>query len=1051
MTCLGTANVEVSFKLAEYRRRKPGKKFLKKMITTEKVVTVPYSLNYRLQGNIVFTLQKDKGKREEKSVNVVEIYQEFGGKVVTDAGGVLLTAEGTFEATTETSQEVELKEPDPDTTMKMIHNALLLNDSAKIVEEVRDRFALSKLLKVMFSKHVISEEELKTVSDQKLSVKESVDKLVLVLENAEPEKFLMFLDILQSEGYNELVKVLDPRGIYPDNVKHISNLSGVVDHYFVTKKEREVSNSLESSRGAILHGMPGSGKTQLAIKVAGDYARMHPHAVVWLLDGSSEEKLKDGIEKLQQRLDRGANVNDISMFQSNISRWKHCLLIINDLSPTVAIPHQLMRSSAKLIITTQDSFLCHEDVRSIPQEGFTEDEAVEFLSPQMPQGTPPEHVKELANLFSCLPLGLAAARASINTGSMTVAEYKRQLRGGRAAMEALMDREDRWLQKYYKPEQQDAARNIFAALQLAIDSLDDQCSPEAEKTCKVMLQQCAFLEPNKIPVLILKAALTSSPTIGSEAHFTERMRMFSLGSIDGEGIKRRLSIHGVTQMALRLQLEKEQQTTTCINRLLQILVKFFSKDTLYAEMYKFSVSLMPHVEAALKHADNLRAVCTEYPLMKARLLMVYGHLLIQKGSPALSEECLIEAEKLLLEFARIAGHSLYNNVQNPDNVIFYTQRYRYLQELYESLAGASQSLDDNFFQETVIRRVITKEHLTAVSDKLGTDDRITVALQNMVENFEPLTVEMYETLVGTDLAIPTETLKMTFLPELYVTILYTLGKALPNKDDEDPQGSNSGHLRQALVISALSTCAKVNKAMGAMFLVYFLVMTDILGNASIVKLRGEQNSLDKQKQDMNQMIKGLTTSQCYDFGVLANLGNIIVMNYCANLMKYCTIVAENAEEVDLIPMGQRMYGKMLELVGIESKAGNTPTKLTEYYITAGEFKFMTEELEEAAEMFRKAYRVELKREEYHPSIGDALLDLIYVHIKQNELRRARVCTRRLLQLAQDHWPESVTAAEGVLKGVCCKIVFRAPKRNQEEDKSNSIKVNAVNCDRVTTV
>ncbi|XP_078603709.1 uncharacterized protein LOC144877599 [Branchiostoma floridae x Branchiostoma japonicum] len=303
----------------------------------------------------------------------------------------------------------------------------------------------------------------------------------------------------------------------------------------------------------------------------------------------------------------------------------------------------------------------------------------------------------------------------------------------------------------------------------------------------------------------------------------------------------------------------------------------------------------------------------------------------------------------------------------------------------------------------------------------------------MVENFEPLTTEMNETLVGRGLAIPKETLKMTFLPELYVTILYTLGKALSNKDDEDPQGSNSGHLRQALVISALSTYAKVNKAMGATFLVYFLVITDMLSNASIVEM-----SLGKQKKGEEQMIKRLTASQCYDFGVLTNLDKITTMNYYQKCLKYCIIVAGHSQdgtEYGLIPMGQDMYGKLLELAEGESKAGNPPTRLAEYYITAGEFKFMTEELEEAAEMFWKAYKVELKREEYHPRMEEALSGLVDVHIAQNELRRARVCARRLLQLAREHWPERVTAAEEVLAKICCTI--------QEGEKSDCMKVTTV--------
>ncbi|XP_019614005.1 PREDICTED: uncharacterized protein LOC109461966 [Branchiostoma belcheri] len=745
----------------------PWSTWLTETVTTQKVVKMPYTQVLRLEGTLSITLQRANRKTKTELVDVVDLYP--GEKVETDAGGkrsVRLTNEGMFEATTEMDEEVTVEEPGPDELMMLKHNDLLRNNREKIVEEVKDQRALSELLEVMSSQKVVSEEQVQTIS-QSQSVKEGVDKLVGVLEKAEPEKFLVFLDILQREGYSELVELLDPRGMYPDSVRHISNLSGVVDHYFVTKKVSEVKDSLESGRGVILHGMPGSGKTEMAYKVAGDYARVHPHSVVWVIDGSSEEKINEGMANLKQRLSGDTNV-DNNMFQSLLSRWKHFVLLINDLSPTVAIPIEILSSSAKMVITTQDSLIEFGDVAKIPIDGFMEKEAVEFLSPKMPPGTTEEQMRDLANLFSCLPLGLAAARASIHRGKMTVEEYKQQLHGRREVLEEVMSREDNWLQMHYRKEHQEAARNIFAALQLVIDKLDDQCKSGEERKCMIMLQPCAFLDSNNIPVLMLKSAL-ESPTIGADAYFTERMRMYSLGNTEGAGVKRRLSIHSVTQMALRLHMEQEQQRT-CINKLLQILVKFFVKDLTYSETHKFSLELMPHVEAALKHADKLKLkLGAEYPLMKARLLMVYGHLLIQKGTPDLSRKYLEEAKESLLQFADIL--SAESVERNPD---YHTTS----KELYQSLADKSKSLEDGFFKETVIRRTITKQNLRAVRDKLGAEHSTTRKLENMVGNFEPLTKEMYNMLVKSDLAIPVEKLKRIFLPELYISILFTLSKAI---------------------------------------------------------------------------------------------------------------------------------------------------------------------------------------------------------------------------------------------------------------------------------
>ncbi|XP_019614058.1 PREDICTED: uncharacterized protein LOC109462013 [Branchiostoma belcheri] len=136
---------------------------------------------------------------------------------------------------------------------------------------------------------------------------------------------------------------------------------------------------------------------------------------------------------------------------------------------------------------------------------------------------------------------------------------------------------------------------------------------------------------------------------------------------------------------------------------------------------------------------------------------------------------------------------------------------------------------------------------------------------------------------------------------------------------------------------------------------------------------------------------------------------------------------------------------MLDLVESESQAGNPPHKRAEYYTTAGLFSAEVGELEKAAEMFWKAYRVELKREEYHPRMADALSGLTQVRMKQSKLRNARVCIRRLLQLAKHRWPERVLDAEVALRMVRCRIAFQAWKENMKKGKAVSENFTTVIC------
>ncbi|XP_066295264.1 uncharacterized protein [Branchiostoma lanceolatum] len=990
---------------------------------------MPYTLTFHLDGTLAITLQKDNGDKKIKSVDVADIYQE--GNTVTGSGGkkgVLLTHKGMFKATLEMNRVAREEQlvSDPERLMKKMHNAQLRDNCGKIVEEVKDKGALSKLLTVMSLEQVISEEQLITISKNP-SVKECVANLVFVLEHAEPDKFLVFVNILQKEGYGRIAKRLDPRPKYPENLKTVSNLNdfGVVDHFSDTKKVSEVKSSLQNTKIVIIHGICGAGKTQLMFKVASDherdYASVHPGGVVWVIDGTSRGTIANGVDSLRQSLTGGAE-NGKTRLQSLVDQRSHILLLIDDLPAENVkhIPKELLNCSAKMLITTQNPALQHKftESKNVLMDGFTEDEAVRFLAVDLPSDTPRdlEHIKELAQSFSCLPLGLAAARGTIHECNMTLGEYKERLHGGKDDVDTLMDMGDEWLQDYYKEGYADAGRNIFAALQMAVNTLDDQC--------KYMLQLCAFLMPQNIPMLMLKGEHRAS-----DLRFVRDLKRRSLGYIEGEGVKRRLFIHGVTQMALRLQMDREQQTATCINKLLQILVKFFSKDTMYSEMYKFSVALMPHVMAVLEHADKREQGLEYYPLMKARLLMVYGHLLIQQGTPASSEEPLKEARKLIEEFAEIPSDriSVVSDVQivSSEKLMF--------QELYKRLAGKSQSLEDSFFEETVISRVITKQHLRVLSGKLNANDRKT--LENMVKNVEPLTTEMYTKLADRNLAVPMETLKKTFLPELYMSINFVR---------ESPIAAEmflyfltkSGHGIRAYTYTYLQVCESPYR-----WQLFSAVLNEEMPSHVML-------NLESIERLCTILLSIKLRVKFYDFGLLRSSGADIFakLSLYENLVKCYELMAKCAEEEKksyLTAEGCWECGKMLRLVESECKAGNPPLRRAACYIVAGQFKMAVGGLEEAAEMFRVAYRVELKREEYHPRLREALEGLIDVHIAQNELGRARVCARRLLELTLDYWPDKATTAKEKLGKVCCKIVFRSQKQKAEVTSAVYEKVTTV--------
>ncbi|XP_019631039.1 PREDICTED: uncharacterized protein LOC109474980 isoform X1 [Branchiostoma belcheri] len=1023
----------------------PHSKVLASMVTRERVYRMTFTLDIFLQGTVSIKMMKDSGKTKTAPGDVVDIFQQCGkkgtfriDKCPDGKKGVCLTIEGTFEGVRGIDQRVETRELDHETEMKMVHEDLLKNNISTFVEEVKDHQSLSKLLEAMSLKQVLFAGEVQTSNE--VSVKETIEEVVGVLASKDPTKYLLFVEVLEEEGLDDLAKALDPRVKYSASIRGISNLGGVVDHFFTTKKIKEVYKSLETSRGAVIYGISGSGKTQLAYKVASDYARFNPGAVVWVMDGSSRDKLNEEVQTLQQRLSGGSEDGN-NHISSLVNQRSHVVLVVDDLSATVAIPNDILNSSAKLIVTTQNSAFNLPTANSIVMEGFTEGEAVEFLSNGLSSDIPRDGIEELARSFSCLPLGLAAARATIQQCSMTFPEYIQLLNSGKEAMAQTREREDQWLQAHYhKAEHQDAGRTIFAALEVAIDKLDDQY--------KSMLQLCAFLKPRDIPFLILRDALkAASPASRLAYHleFAGQLKERSLGWIKGVGVNRRLSIHGVTQTAIGLRMD-EQQKISCINMLLEILVKFFSKDNRYFVAHNFSMSLMPHVERVLEHADGM-AMGPEYPLMKSMLLGVYGFLHTQKETRVLSEKPLQDAKKLLLQFASVNPQALQEKVledkqeDNRDRDLEESPRAE-ARELYKVLSAKSCSLKDHFLQDTVIGMIVTEQQFRAIQDKLTPKDR--TDMESVVKTYDSLTPQMYQKLADNKLAMPVETLREVFLPELYISTIYTLGRTIFYLSDQYPPGSDrrAPFIRDMQV--AYYLCEEVTNATGCSLLHTFLSKAEGL-NKLLLEVEGkakEQVMPDLQRAEGFYKTMLGDRTEYYEFGLLKRVGpDVHTKLRChEKLVKCYRAMFMNAEEKKngFIKKGQEECDRMLKLAEDEIRAGNLnpPQRLSAYYITAGQFMMddgKPELLEKAGEMFKKGYRVELKKKTYHPCMEAALKGLIQVYTAKKQLPRALVCARHLLKLSDDHWPDKKSAVQEKLAHIYFQICFQAWKVYKKED------------------
>ena len=285
-----------------------------------------------------------------------------------------------------------------------------------------------------------------------------------------------------------------------------------------------VHNRLATDRLAVLQGLRGVGKTQVAI----EYVHRHrsEYDVIWWIEASDGSTATQGLADLGAELGlaRGAEkqsdaVEAVSQWLTRNERW---LLVFDDATPAIGrdlIPPQI---GGHILVTSHDpAWSSVSPIITIT--AMTREEAVEMLTRRTGQHDE-EAAAHVADVLGDLPLALELAASYVATTGRSLGSFLERLEHPGTS---LLD------------DSVPGAEGVTASLKSALSALADE-DPEALR----LLGLASFLAPEPIPLRLLLG--DGRPTVEADRALLA-LRGSGIAEVRGDA----LTVHPLVQELVR--------------------------------------------------------------------------------------------------------------------------------------------------------------------------------------------------------------------------------------------------------------------------------------------------------------------------------------------------------------------------------------------------------------------------------------------------------------------------------------------------------------------
>ncbi|CAB4019456.1 PREDICTED: uncharacterized protein LOC109462411, partial [Paramuricea clavata] len=552
----------------------------------------------------------------------------------------------------------------------------------------------------------------------------------------------------------------------PRSTAPVSNCYEPVHKYWSRKELDDEIKKIQKGKLKILHGSIGTGKTSAALRHI--FVNKQKFAISWVIDVSTGEdsiieSLTDLAEKLGisygelfHTIEQKAENEDIMFLLDNVGTnpsncdWFKSLWSI--------------RRSIYIIITTNYPSLDFPDAEQLWVEKF--EEALDFLEGIHAENCE-EDLKELCDHFGWNILGLTAAKQYMLKNKIPALKYLEMQHNRLAA------------QKVRLAELSNRDRILYESVCACLEEVDSD---------KFRAIAATSLISNKmIPEFFLSNLLSSNDLLANVADLNVlHDELKSLVRITEENGIRFFSFHSFTQYVIR-DIIAISLKNDLLYKLAGIFMKYVSKDNRFSKGDFLQRTVREHAEIFLREWENKQKDDRSL-IALARLSELVGFTYTQQQPPSqhkldvhfirarnllhelcgITEEDLQPDDSLLCSLLGLCWGSLLEDsmygITRTDSAV--------ARKLFTKLTKKSSELSPEIINELVFLRTVNKQDFALFPEVV----KETQTVKKTVESSYPLSPNDVKVLVDHGAAYSVDRYRELFLPELYLSVIYSFGR-----------------------------------------------------------------------------------------------------------------------------------------------------------------------------------------------------------------------------------------------------------------------------------
>ncbi|XP_028407460.1 uncharacterized protein LOC114530072 [Dendronephthya gigantea] len=541
----------------------------------------------------------------------------------------------------------------------------------------------------------------------------------------------------------------------------ISTCEDLQFEYFERESIDAEVQEIKKGEPVLLHGPTGTGKTSIAEHFI--ELNKQKFFIRWFLDVSEAEdsivasltnlarKLGVSYDQLFETINKQATERKMIFLLDNSSKLKGSALT----RPRWFTKLWSIRKSIYIIIVSKEVFLEPDEAKRIAVEEFKEAEA--FLKDVHTNN--PEDIPKLCEHFGWNILGLSVAK-------WYMMEY------GFLAHEYLEFQYDRVKEDVRRTELDRHGKTLFSSVYACLEKVDDSILRTIACVSLIYHQM--------IPEFLLIGQFSSGSrkeNMIELTHVKRQLKPFLRITVE-KGI-RFFSLNSFTKYVIsELIDEKERANLPC--RLAGILAKHFSKDNRFSKGNFLQRLMREHANKFLQLSGNTRNEDARTSIALARLSELIGFVLTQEKpfNEKVADDHFQRARNLLHSLCEIQTNDFQGNGEKSLSENF-PEEYGITENdeavslrLFTLLSRKSSELPLDDVKELVFLRTIDEQDVALFPEEV----RKNQALKEKIAYSDPLSLENVDLLVSHGVAYSEASYKELFLPELYVSIIYSLGR-----------------------------------------------------------------------------------------------------------------------------------------------------------------------------------------------------------------------------------------------------------------------------------